>query len=154
MMEIFRLCSARHQASAFSGIGASLAGGRWNERGVPVVYTAGTLALAALECLVHFSAQTLPSDYVCIAVTVPAGVSNEEPDPAALPANWQEEDPPVTTRMLGTDWISRQSSLLLKVPSAIIPTEFNYLINPQHPDFPKLRIGQALPFWFDPRLKQ
>ncbi|HWQ36754.1 MAG TPA: RES family NAD+ phosphorylase [Blastocatellia bacterium] len=153
-MELWRLCSARHQAVAFTGLGASLAGGRWNERGVTVVYTAGSLALAALECLVHFSAQTLPDDYVSIVAVAPAGVSLETIDPATLPSGWAEEDPPQTTRTLGTGWVRAQRSVLLKVPSAIIPTEFNYLINPQHPDFARIRIGQAVPFRFDPRLKQ
>lgn len=153
-MELFRLCSARHQATAFTGLGASLAGGCWNLRGVSVIYTAETLALAALECLVHFSAQTLPTDYVSFKVSVPAGVFIEAIDPASLPADWAAEDPPVTTQELGTAWFREQSSLLLKVPSAIIPLEFDYLINPQHPEFSRLRIGPPVPFSFDPRLKQ
>ncbi len=154
MKELFRLCSARHQATAFTGLGASLAGGRWNQRGVSVVYTAETLALAALECLVHFSAQTLPTDYVSFRIGVPAGVSIEVVDSTLLPANWAAEDPPVTTQELGTAWYREQSSLLLKFPSAIIPLEFDYLINPQHPDFSRLRIGSPVPFSFDPRLRQ
>ncbi len=153
-MRLYRLCSARHQTTAFTGLGASLAGGRWNRRGVEVVYTAGSLSLAALECLVHFSSQTLPSDYVSFEITAPSEASVEAIDIASLPADWQDENPPVTTQTLGTDWIKSERSLLLKVPSIIIPTEFNYLINPQHQDFSRLIIGQAIPFSFDPRLKQ
>ena len=152
-MQLFRLCSRLYQAMAFSELGASLAGGRWNNRGELVVYLGGTLALAALECLVHFSHQTLPADYVSLAVTVPKGSKMETIDPALLPADWWEEDPPVTTQALGSVWLQRSSSLLLKVPSAIIPTEFNYLLNPQHKDFGKLRNAQPVGFRFDPRLK-
>lgn len=153
-MRIYRLCSARHQATAFAGLGASLAGGRWNRRGVEVVYTAGSLSLAALECLVHFSSQTLPSDYVSFEITVPSEASLEVVDIASLTNDWQDENPPVTTQAFGTDWIKSERSLLLRVPSIIIPTEFNYLINPQHRDFSKLIIGQPEPFRFDPRLKE
>lgn len=153
-MRIYRLCSARHQATAFTGLGASLAGSRWNHRGVAVVYAAGSLSLAALECLVHFSSQTLPTDYISFEVTVPSGLTFESIDVAALPRDWQDEDPPVTTRELGTEWVKSERSLLLRVPSAIITTEFNYLLNPSHPDFASLVIGQPVPFRFDPRLKQ
>lgn len=153
-MELYRLCSRRYLSTALTGLGASLAGGRWNQRGSAVVYTAGSLSLAALECLVHFSARTLPDDYISIAVIAPARLKIETITPSILPANWAEEDPPLVTQMIGMSWLRRQSSLLLKVPSAIIPTEFNYLINPQHPEFHRLQIGQSLPFRFDPRLKQ
>lgn len=152
-MELFRLCSSRYQATAFSGVGASLAGGRWNYRGESVVYLGGTLALAALECLVHFSHQTLPDDYVCLTVTVPKGIKIEAVDPASLAPDWWVEDPPVTTQALGSAWLKRNASLLLKVPSAIIPSEFNYLLNPQHKDFGKLHIAAPMKFRFDPRLK-
>ena len=152
-MQLFRLCSSHYQATAFSGLGASLAGGRWNYRGESVVYLGGTLALAALECLVHFSHQTLPDDYVCLTVMVPKGVKAETIDPATLPSDWWEEDPPVTTQALGSAWLQRQSSLLLQVPSAIIPSECNYLLNPQHKDFVKLRIAPPEKFRFDPRLQ-
>ncbi len=153
-MRIYRLCSARNQTTAFTGLGASLAGGRWNHKGVEVVYTAGSLSLAALECLVHFSSQTLPSDYISFEVTVHSEVSVETIAVASLPANWQDETPPVTTQSIGTEWINGQRSLLLKVPSIIIPTEFNFLINPGHQEFSRLIIGQPVPFRFDPRLKE
>lgn len=153
-MELYRLCSARYVATAFTGLGASLAGGRWNDRGLAMVYTASSLSLAALECLVHFSAQTLPTDYVSLIVTVSPRISALEIDSRSLPPDWAEEDPPLITRDLGSKWLQQNSSLLLKVPSAIIPTESNYLINPLHPDFAQLQIQPPVPFPFDPRLKQ
>ncbi len=152
-MQMFRLCSSRYQATAFSGTGASLAGGRWNYRGESVVYLGGTLALTALECLVHFSNQTLPDDYVCLTVTVPKNIKIKTIAPAALASEWWEEDPPVSTQALGSKWLQSKSSVLLRVPSAIIPTEFNYLLNPQHQDFSKVSIAQPRKFYFDPRLK-
>ena len=152
-MQLFRLCSSRYQATAFTGLGANLAGGRWNYRGESVVYLGGTLALAALECLVHFSHQTLPDDYVCLTVTVPKGIKIETIDPLSLAADWWEEDPPVTTQALGSAWLQRQSSVLLQVPSAIIPSESNYLLNPQQQDFSKLQIAPPVKFRFDPRLQ-
>ena len=152
-MKLFRLCSIRFQTTAFSGIGASLAGGRWNYRGEPVVYWGGTLALTALECLVHFSNQTLPDDYICLTVTVPKSIKIKIINPAKLPSEWWREDPPARTQALGSEWLQSKSSVLLKIPSAIIPTEFNYLLNPQHKDFPKLRITSPVKFRFDPRLQ-
>jgi RES domain-containing protein len=153
-MKLYRLCSRRYAEIAFTGLGASLAGGRWNQRGAPVVYTAASLSLAALECLVHFSAQTLPDNYVSITAITPTKPKVETIEITTLPSEWETEDPPLTTRQLGMDWFNRRTSLLLKVPSAIIPTEFNYVINPRHPDFNRLLIGQPIPFRFDPRLKQ
>ena len=152
-MKLYRLCSVRHQATAFTGIGASMAGGRWNSRGVALVYTAASLPLAALECLVHFSAQTLPDDYVSILLTVPSRVSIKRVKSSALPDDWSENDSPEITRKLGNEWARQQRSLVLQVPSAIIPSEYNYLINPQHADFPLLQIESPIPFKFDPRLK-
>jgi RES domain-containing protein len=152
-MQMFRLCSSRYQATAFSGTGASLAGGRWNYRGESVVYLGGTLALTALECLVHFSNQTLPGDYVCLTVTVPKNIKIKTIDPTTLATEWWQEDPPVSTQALGSEWLQSKSSVLLRVPSAIIPTEFNYLLNPQHKDFSKVSIAPATEFRFDPRLK-
>lgn len=153
-MLIYRLCGARHLATAFTGLGASLAGGRWNHRGTAVIYGSGSLALSALESLVHFSARTAPPDYVRFEIVVPAGVRVEAVDRASLPPGWAEEDPPLTTRDLGTRWAEGGRSLILKIPSAIIPTEHNYLINPRHQDFTRLSIGPPLPFFFDPRLKE
>ncbi|NOT59676.1 MAG: RES domain-containing protein [Acidobacteria bacterium] len=152
-MKLYRLCSARHQATAFTGIGASIAGGRWNSRGVAMVYTAESLSLAALECLVHFSAQTLPNDYVSIAVTLAPRILIECVALNTLPADWAEEDQPVKTRKLGDEWIKEKRSLVLQIPSAIIPLECNYLINPRHPDFPLLQIDSPIAFKFDARLK-
>lgn len=152
-MKLFRLCSIRYQATAFSGIGASLAGGRWNYRGEPVVYLGSTLALTALECLVHFSNQTLPDDYVYLTVTVPKSIKIKIINPAKLTSEWWREDPPARTQALGSEWLKSESSALLKIPSAIIPTEFNYLLNPQHKDFPKLQFASPIKFRFDPRLQ-
>ncbi len=152
-MQMFRLCSTRYQATAFSGMGASLAGGRWNYRGESVVYLGGTLALTALECLVHFSNQTLPDDYVYLTITAPKSIKIETIDPAALPSEWWEEDPPVSTQALGSEWLQSKSSVLLRIPSAIIPTECNYLLNPQHQDFSRLSLAAPIKFRFDPRLK-
>ena len=101
----------------------------------------------------HFSHQTLPDDYVCLTVTVPKAIKIEMIDLALSPSDWWEEDPPVTTQALGSAWLQRSSSLLLKVPSAIIPSEYNYLLNPQHKDFGKLNISAPVKFRFDPRLK-
>jgi RES domain-containing protein len=101
-----------------------------------------------------FSALTLPEDYVSIKVGVPSGIEIEGVDLADLPPDWPEEDPPLTTQEIGTAWLMRGSSLLLKVSSAVIPTEHTYLINPLHADFGRLTIGPSVAFRFDPRPKQ
>ncbi len=147
---VWRIVKEKYAATAFDGEGAWRFGGRWNSRGTRVVYASATIALAALESLVHLN-PPVAFKYVAISVEFDHGIV--EPVPASdLPSDWTEEPPPPSTMELGDLWVKASRSAVLELPSAIIPAERNYLLNPAHPDFKKVTIGNPVPFSFDPRL--
>jgi RES domain-containing protein len=149
---LWRLVKQKHVATAFSGEGAAWFGGRWNPIGLPVVYLSETLSLAALEFLVHLTLEDRRLLFAAISVEVPEGVAFETLEPAALPTNWRDESVPEETQKIGADWAAKKQSVLLQVPSVVIPNEHNYLANPHHPDCSRLIIQPPQPFSFDPRL--
>lgn len=150
MMQAWRIVKEKHAGTAFSGEGARLFGGRWNSSGVSVVYTSGTKALAVLENLVHLN-PPVTFRYVAIPVSFDeALIRRIEID--ELPADWGGEPPSPSTRQLGDLWVKQARSAVLELPSVIITSESNYLLNPAHPDFSKLIIGKPEVFSFDPRL--
>jgi RES domain-containing protein len=151
-MTLWRLVKARHAGSAFDGEGARRYGGRWNARGTPVVYLGGTLSLAALEVFVHLTTADARIAFVAIGVRVPDNASVESIDVAALPGNWREEPPPEQTKALGTAWARGGQALLLRVPSVIVPQEWNYVLNPRHPEFGSVEVTPPAPFGFDQRM--
>ena len=147
----WRLVSERWLSTAFSGEGARLAGGRWNSKGTGVVYLGGSLALAALELLVHLDhEQALASHYAIpvefdesLVVTVAEGdLPDGFPGAETIPA----------TQRLGDAWVASGSSPVLRVPSAVVQVEYNYLFNPAHPNATEVEIGEARPFSYDSRL--
>jgi RES domain-containing protein len=150
MLSAWRLTKTKLIAGAWDGQGARKSGGRWNSVGIAVVYTSGTLSLALVEVLVHLPSGILPAfsavrvDFDESMVTV-VGAKD-------LPANWRDYPPPPATKAVGDLWVAQGSSLVLRVPSVIVPTEFNYILNPAHPAFADLTIGEPMPFPFDPRL--
>lgn len=139
MLRVWRLVTARFAETAFSGEGARRYGGRWNRKGVPVVYTAGSLSLAMLEMLVQD--QPLRARYVTIPAEVPTGLKIERVDIGQLPADWRDPAAMETLRTIGSKWAAGLASAVLAVPSAIVPAETNYLLNPRHPDFGQIVIG-------------
>jgi RES domain-containing protein len=150
MLTVWRLVTARFSDTAFSGEGARLYGGRWNLKGVPVIYTSATQSLAMLEMLVQD--EPLRARYVMIPATLPKGMKVERLVPEQLPADWRSLAARHQLQALGTDWARRRSSAVLAVPSAVIPSETNYLLNPLHPSFAKLEIGKPQDFVTDLRL--
>lgn len=150
-MRVWRICKSIHATTAFSGDGARRYGGRWHHAGVPMVYTATSRALAALELLVHMEVRLAPSDFVLLPADLPEGSVAALP-PSDLPDDWRTVPAPAATRALGTRWAQQRSSLALRVPSVVIPEEDNVLVNPEHPDAREMVIGPPLPFLFDPRL--
>lgn len=147
----FRIVKEKWHSSAFDGEGAKRYPGRWNSRGTPMVYTASSRALAMLEILVHFDAEDLIREHFQVfPVEIPDRYILELD--IALPKDWQADPAPLSTRVIGDEWVQSQASVVLAVPSAIVPTEQNYLINPEHADYPKLVIGPHQPIDFDPRL--
>ncbi len=151
-MRVWRLCARKHAAKAFDGEGASRSGGRWNHRGTRMVYTASTLSLGVLEVLVHLDRDTFPDDQVVIAVEVPEDLEIVRIDIRDLPRGWRSYPAIEATQQLGTDWINGGKTAVLSVPSAVVPEERNYLLNPAHPDSRRLHIGKPKPFRLDPRL--
>lgn len=150
MGQAWRIVKARHAAVAFDGEGARLFGGRWNSPGTRLVYSSGTQALAALESLVHLN-PPVAFPFVIIPIGFdPALV--ETVALSGLPAGWNREPPPAFTQHLGDRWVEEARSAILEVPSALIPSEANYLLNPAHPNFKRVRVGKPIPFSFDPRL--
>lgn len=135
-----RYAEERAADGAFSGEGARRYGGRWNSRGTAVAYTAGSRSLALLEILVHTESTRLLGHYVLIPVTFDAR-HVETLDEAVLPADWQAHPAPAFTQELGDEWVRSERSVVLQVPSVILPAEPNYLLNPLHPDFESLTIG-------------
>jgi len=152
MSTLFRLVKKTHQADAFSGEGARLAGGRWNPPGTPVVYLSQTLSLAALELFVNLPITARSLELVSFEVVVPGNVKTETLAEDRLPSVWREEPAPEETQRIGSAWVKRGSTLLLRVPSVIVPTEYNYVVNPAHPDHGALKISSPRPFSFDPRM--
>lgn len=146
----WRIVKARHAATAFDGEGARLFGGRWNSPGTRVVYTSGSKALATLESLVHLNPPVVFA-YVVIAVEFDEALV-EPVASVRLPAEWAGEPPPPSAQAVGDAWVKEARSAVLELPSAIIQTECNYLLNPAHPDFKKIAIRKPEPFSFDPRL--
>ena len=146
----WRIVKERHSSNAFDGEGARLYGGRWNSRGNRMVYASATLSLAALESLVHL---VPPISFRFVAFRLEFDEALVETLPlSALPSDWTEEPPSRATQDLGDRWIRESRSVVLEVPSVLIPGESNYLINPGHPEFRSLGIGPAEAFPFNPRL--
>ena len=147
----WRITKRKHARNAFSGEGARQFGGRWNSPGVAVVYTAGSQSLAALEMLVHLESSELLQNYLLLPVQIEdrliATLGREE-----LPKHWRANPPPPKLREIGDAWTLSGKSVALRVPSAVVPAEYLYILNPRHPHFSALRIGEPVPFGFDPRL--
>lgn len=151
-VEAWRLVKERWAEVAFDGEGARLGGGRWNSPGVAVVYLAGSLALAQLEVLVNLPTDRLLDSYVAFRVRLPESLV-ETVRLADLPAGWRRDPAPRSSRAVGDLWVREQRSAVLCVPSAVVPAEPNYLVNPAHPGVKHLGIDGPLDPLLDPRLQ-
>jgi RES domain-containing protein len=150
-MRIWRICRKRYAGAAYAGEGARLYGGRWNSKGVRMVYASTSLALAAVETFVNLEPKLRPDDLVSIEAELADRLRTERLDPKSLPPNWyQLRDE--SLRHFGDDWIRKANSTALHVPSAAIPGEWNVLLNPAHPDFRQLKFHEPKNFEFDLRM--
>jgi RES domain-containing protein len=147
----WRLCATDRLAGAFTGQGAAKFPGRWNSAGRFVVYLAESRSLAALEVLAHAGDRALVGS---MAWSVLRAEFDEAllSEARSLPADWDAIPAPDAARALGDRWLERKRSAVLRVPSAVTRGEFNFLVNPRHPDFAKIRIDAAQPFHFDRRI--
>jgi RES domain-containing protein len=152
-VKAWRVCKKARAATALDGEGARRNGGRWNHKGVPIVYCASTLALAMLEILVHLDSDELPDDYVSIELELPDDGA-EILAVGALPASWRKTPGPAALQDIGDEWAKSGRSLALHVPSAIVPEEWNVLLNPKHADVVKIVQQPPRPLTFDPRLRK
>jgi len=143
----------RHVTDAFSGEGPRLGGGRWNYIGTRVVYVSSTLALAAWELFVHFTEKDIVISRSLYSITaeIPDNLKIEEVSAGGLKSWWDSSPPPDFTKEIGEKWLAKGSSAVLKVPSAIIPTECNFVLNPDHPDFSRIAVRRPVPFMIDDR---
>ena len=151
MIRAWRIVKAKHAIHAFDGEGSRLYGSRWNSPGVRVVHVSATLSLATLEIIAHLQGSTLLSHYVAFFVEFD-GSFVERINIAELPADWRNSPPPSTVRQIGDLWVRGSSSPILEVPSALIPSEVNYLLNPSHADFSRIVLSSQLPLDVDPRV--
>jgi RES domain-containing protein len=148
---VWRLASKRRAATLWDGEGAFRRGARWSPPGVRAVYCAESRALAALEVLVHVEevGDFVAQDWIVASASIPESHIEQ---PQKFPSDWRAYPYGPSTQSFGAEWIRSGRSVALRVPSAVVIGEFNYLLNPQHPDFPKLQPGKPVSFQFDPRL--
>ena len=150
MPTVWRIVTARFAEVAFSGEGARRYGGRWNRKGVPLVYTAGSQSLAMLEMLVQD--EPLRARYMMIPAQIPADQTIARLNRERLPSDWRDPGAVETLRALGTEWAAGLAAAVLAVPSAVVPDETDYLLNPRHPDFGRIAVGAAQELITDLRL--
>ena len=152
----WRICKQGRAKTAFDGEGAYRYPGRWNRKGIAMVYCASSLSLATLEYLVHLDPDEWPDDLVSIRFEVPADVARatEVVDASTLPMHWRATPGPYALKGIGTHWAKAERSALLVVPSAVTPSETNVLLNPRHADIQRLVVHPPEPVVFDPRLRK
>jgi len=148
-MIVYRLANEEFTHD-LSGKGAKLYGGRWNSFGLPVLYTTEHISLAVLEILVHIKTLKTPLNYYLITLEIPENVGLINIDYKKMKRNWKDD--PSYLQSIGDEFLNSKKSLVLKVPSAIIEDENNFIINPAHPDMKKIKILSAENFIFDKRL--
>jgi RES domain-containing protein len=141
-LRVYRAFERKHEATAFSGEGARLYGGRWSSVGIAVVYTATTFSLALLEIMVNTSSARIPPDMVYAPIDIPDEIRLDVLDSTALPQNWFESPAPSECQLAGDSWIDRGATLGLVVPSAVARIDSNVLLNPAHPDFARIVVGK------------
>ena len=147
--------TASFEAHDLSGKGAEKTGGRWNRRGRPLVYTARSVALACLETVVHLNSADLPLNRFLVRIEVPESVweSRLTLGVAELPVGWSAIPEGKVSLDAGDAWLQAATSVLLEVPSVIVPEESNVLINPLHPDASRIKAAKLRPWFYDQRMR-
>ncbi|TYP72199.1 RES family NAD+ phosphorylase [Aquimarina intermedia] len=149
-MRVFRIAKDQYIRD-LTGIGAKTVGGRWNAKGVAILYTSTSAALSILEVLAHLPASFFPDNMSIATIDIPdkfVGSFVEQ----SLPMGWDKIPPPIENHDFTMNWIHQQKYVGFKIPSSIIPKEQNLLLNPSHPNFKSVKIIDVEPFSFDPRL--
>jgi len=149
-MIVYRLVRKKY-GFALSGDGAKKAGGRWNSVDHPLIYTSDSRSLCTAEVAVSLPIVILPKDFEMLLIEIPDDIIIPEVNTRDLPDGWRKFPYMEKTIQLGDQFISENKYLVMKVPSAVVPGDSNYLINPRHPDFEKIKIIKTEPYEFDER---
>jgi len=153
LIQAWRVIKKKHLSEALSGEGTRLGGGRWNHVGIPVVYASETLSLTVLALFIPFTRRDIiiSKSLLAIPVLIPDTIKTIEVHVQDLTPGWDSSPPPNFTRDIGTKWARTGASPVLRVPSAIIPEEHNFVINVKHPDFINITVGDPRHFALDAR---
>lgn len=149
-MNVFRLNKEKYRKD-MSGQGAQIAGGRWNSVGVPMIYTSQSRSLSTAEVAVNLPLGDVPGGFEITTIYIPDDCKLTEILVKDLPPGWKTFPPTILTQKIGDQFIIQGKYLVMKVPSAVVPGDFNYLINPRHPDFHRIEIIKKEPYEFDER---
>jgi len=152
-LKLWRVCARDYATTAFNGQGAADHPGRWNGRGTRLVYLSESLAGATLEWFAYALNAKPGREYVYFEVSAPTEAVLEL-EPQSLPQDWNLYPHPVSTQAIGDEWVARSASLLLRVPSVLVPESYNFLLNPQHLSFSQLTWSEPRALWLDGRLRR
>ena len=151
MTRVYRILRAPYSRNPLDGEGAYRFGGRWSSRGTRLAYTSVHLSLAMIEYFVHIDSDDPPRDLVVVGVDVPEHISRVSPGLKRLPENWRQSPPPACLAAIGDEFAASRKAAILMVPSALVPAESNWLINPLHPQAAGIRVRPPEPFRYDER---
>ncbi len=149
-MIVFRLIQEKFSPD-WEGKGAKLIGRRWNRKGIAMIYTSESRALCTVEIAVHLNLSAAPENYILLTINIPEEIEVLEVDTNSLSDGWNKFPFTEQTRQLGSQLILENRYAVMKVPSAIVPGDFNYLLNPGHKDFGKITKIRQEPYEFDGR---
>lgn len=150
-MKVYRIAKSQY-INDLTGIGAKTVGGRWNFKGIAVLYSSSSISLSMLECLAHFPMAFAPKDMAIATINIPEDCKIKEIKLSDLPSNWRAIPSPKRLKEIGYHWVKEQKALVLKVPSIIVPQEYNYIINPFHKDSKAITLKSVNDFSFDERV--
>lgn len=148
-MEIFRIALSKYA----NELKASGRENRWNYKGEKVIYTTASRSLACLEMAVHSSGEMLDQEFTILVIYLPDSIAKRIINLKELPHDWNSQARPVSSQKLGSNWIASEASVLLEVPSALVPQERNFILNPYHKDYSEVQIIDREIFRFDKRIK-
>jgi len=151
LTRVYRILRAPYSKNPLDGEGAYRFGGRWSSRGTRLAYTSHHLSLAMIEYFVHIDPNRPPRDLVAVSADVPDDVSRVSVAVNRLPANWRKTPAPARLAAVGDDFAAAGKATILVVPSVLVPSESNWLINPRSPRFGSIRVHASEPFHYDER---
>ena len=151
MTWVYRILRKPYSKNPLEGEGTYRFGGRWSSVGTRLAYTAEHLSLAMIEYFIHTDSNDPPKDLVLASAEIPDSVSRVSVPGRQLPATWRQTPAPPDLARIGDRFAHNLAAAILIVPSALAPAESNWLINPQHPDFSRIRVPKLEQFYYDPR---